>query len=148
MASDEPDSYDDSEEFDLARTEIENFKEMRGHVRDGKVFHLTSPASAGVMDAIQSYDPVGDTAIAIVCRDGGRATTTSVKLAGFVPDRSYEVTFADDPRVVVMTGAQLNDPGISVRLPESQDGEIVYVRPVGSSTPLHIPKPNRVNVVE
>ena len=117
------------EEMDFAASEIAIFKAMRGRIRNGKVYHLSSPSDPGPVDAIQSYFPDTDSSIAIVCKERG-APNQLVKLKGFRPDRSYSVTFQDDPRVLTMTGRQIMETGISVRLAQRQDGAIVYVQPV------------------
>jgi hypothetical protein len=40
------------------------------------------------------------------------------------------VRFQDDPRVLTMTGEQLNQDGVLVKLPATQSAEIVYVDPL------------------
>ena len=59
-----------------------------------------------------------------------KAEMMGIKLSGFIPSRSYLVRFQDDPRVLTMTGEQLNQDGVLVKLPETQSAEIVYVDPL------------------
>ena len=111
----------------LAAKEIQIYKKIRTHIRDGKVYHVTPAPVSGRTDAIESYTASDDTAIAIVVRDGSDADYADVKLQGLQPKKTYRVHFEDDPRTLTMTGEQLSQQGVRVNLPAAQIGEIIYV---------------------
>jgi len=114
----------------LAAGEVRIYKDTRAHVRRGQVFHLTAPPAGGRIDALESYDPSSDAAIAIVTRDGGDADHAFIKLQGLTPATTYRVHFQDNPAVLSMTGDQLSQDGVLVSLPVEQTAEIVYTEPM------------------
>lgn len=120
-----------ADQWKLAQSETGVYKQIRTAIRDGKVFHLAPPANA-TADALQSYDPVSDSSIAIVCRGSGDGSPSIVTLRGLDPLITYQVTFQSDPRALMMTGQQLMDTGVSLNLAAGGDGEIVYVKPAGA----------------
>ncbi len=110
--------------------EIQRFKQIRAAVRDGKILHLTNPPGENRIDAMAAYDPAADSIIAVVTRDGAAAATYPLRIGEFDAERSYTVTFADDSRVLTMTGAQLARTGVTVRLPSQKMAEVVYITPI------------------
>jgi len=116
------------EEFRFLQEEIGRYKEIRASVRDAKILHISARPLEGRTDVIQSYNGERDEAIAVVVRDDSAASRYTLRLRDLARDHTYLVTFADDPRTLTMTGAQLMERGISVNLPERESGEIVYVR--------------------
>ena len=121
------------EQVKLATAEIEVYKRMRSSISSGKVYHVTAAAQPDSTDALQSYDAATGSSIAIVCKSGGSATDP-IRLRGLNPAANYQVTFQDNMSVLMMTGAQIMDGGISVSLPGSQSAEIVYVQLVNAAT--------------
>jgi hypothetical protein len=117
-------------DLDYLAAEIERFKGLRGIVRDGKVLHLTNPPLEGRTDAMAAYDPATDSAVAVVTRDASAGATFNLRIGEFDDDRSYEVRFADDTRVLTFTGARLRLNGVTVRLPETWGSEVVYISPL------------------
>jgi energy-coupling factor transporter ATP-binding protein EcfA2 len=116
-----------SDSIALATREIATYKQIRSQIQAGKVYHVTNFPGHGKIDALESYNAAADSAIAIVTREASTAKSTVLKLLGFVADHTYKVHFQDDPRVLTMTGAQLNQSGVLVKLPAMQSAEIVYV---------------------
>jgi hypothetical protein len=116
-----------SDSIALATREIATYKQIRSQIQAGKVYHVTNFPGNGKIDALESYNAAADSAIAIVTREASTAKSTVLKLLGFVADHTYKVHFQDDPRVLTMTGAQLNQSGVLVKLPAMQSAEIVYV---------------------
>lgn len=116
------------EQFQLAQGEIAIYKQIRATIRQGKVFHLTSPAQAQVADAIQTYSAEQGYAIAVVCRDAADPDHGVVKLRGLDAEKNYQVTFANDTRILIMTGAQLMQSGVMVLHGPQLSGEIVHAR--------------------
>lgn len=114
----------------LAAREIQIYKNMRAHIRDGKVFHVTPAPAEGRVDALESYTAYDDTAIAIVTRNGGAFDYADIKLQGLKWNQTYRVSFEDDRRTLSMTGQQLSQQGVRVNLPAAQIAEIVYVSPL------------------
>ena len=112
----------------FAQAEIGRFKGLRDEVRDGKIFHLTARPAEGTVDAVQAVEE-GE-AVAIVTRDLSASARFMLRLRGLVEAQLYEVTFADDPRVLTLSGQQLMDRGVPINFSETHDSEIVYARPV------------------
>ena len=119
-----------TEQFQLAHNEIAIYKQIRSTIRHGKVFHLTSPIQTQAADAIQTYSAEQGYAIAIVCKDDTDPQHGLVKLRGLDAEKNYQVTFANDTRVLMMTGAQLMNSGVNVSLGSTLSGEIVHARAV------------------
>lgn len=117
-----------SEELAFLHSEIAIYKQIRESIRDGKVLHLTVRPAEGRIDAIQSYNEAKDEAIAVVTRDDAAALRYTLRFRDLMPEHTYRVSFADDRRVLLLTGRQLMDNGVSVLLPERESGEIVYAR--------------------
>ena len=119
-----------AEELNFLSTEIQTYKEIRLSIRNGKVLHLTARPAVGRTDAIESYNPALDQAIAVVVRDSTVRAAYTLRFRDLIPANTYRVSFADDRRILTMTGEQLMRSGVSVNLPERESGEIVYARPM------------------
>lgn len=117
------------EDLDLARREIEAFKDIRRTVRDGKLYHLTPRPADGRVDAVQAVDARDGSSIAVVTRDRSTAARFTLRVRGLEPQRTYRVTFADNRTVLIMTGRQLAD-GLPLDFSEMRDSEIVYMDPI------------------
>jgi hypothetical protein len=117
----------DSPTAAFAQSEIQIYKQLRDLINGGQVFHLMVAPGSGHTDALESYSPVQDSAVAIVTRDGDPADFVDLRLAGLQPYRNYQVHFQNDPRVLSMTGQDLMTIGVRVLLPSNQNSEIVYV---------------------
>jgi len=117
------------EQFDLARSEIALFKSIRGLISEGQVFHIARPMQDRI-DALQSYNPELDRAVAVVTREGGAAARYRLRIRGLVPERTYRVTFATDPAVFSTTGEQLATTGVPVLLDELLSSEVVFADPL------------------
>lgn len=118
-----------SDNADLAKSEIQVFKNMRDHVRNSQVYHI-DPPTAGRIDAIQAYNSGKGSAVVLVTRDGGNVSTYNLTFRGLVPDTTYLIGFQEDHRLLTLTGLQLMRSGITVNLPEQKFSEIVYATPV------------------
>ncbi len=119
------------EELNFLESEIKTYKEIRHSISNAKILHLTLRPALGRTDAIQSYNPGLDEAIAIVTRDASTLNRFTLRFRDLRPTQTYRVSFADDRRVLTMTGQQLMTNGVNVNLPERESGEIVYARPLG-----------------
>lgn len=120
----------DGAALDFLSTEIQTYKEIRQSIRNGKVLHLTARPAVGRTDAIESYNHALDQAIAVVVRDATNTARFTLRFRDLIPANTYRVSFADDRRILTMTGEQLMRDGVSVNLPERESGEIVYARPM------------------
>jgi len=118
----------DAGELAFLKNEINTYKEMRASITTGKVLHLTLRPALGRTDAIQSYNPALDEAVAVVTRDATPTARFTLRFRDLIPTHTYRVSFADDRRIFTMTGDQLMRTGVSVNLPERESGEIVYAR--------------------
>jgi alpha-galactosidase len=105
--------------------EIGNYKDQRTGISGGKVFHLLAPDPNGT-DAIESYNPGSDTAIAVVARAGSSSAGYLLKPRGLDANRRYKVWFEISPAVYSQTGLQIMTNGIRVPLPTQYSSEIVH----------------------
>jgi hypothetical protein len=115
----------------FAESEIRLYKELRGRIRDGKVFHLLGPPAEGAIDAIESYDPASDSAVVFVFRAGAAQSSERIPVRGLNPGRLYRVRFQNTGRVLAASGAELAAQGVLVGLPGLYSAEIVSVEPSG-----------------
>ncbi len=115
-------------EFDFLKSEIARYKEIRTSIRDGKIHHISARPLEGRTDVIQSYNAERDEAIAVIVRDNSASSRYTLRFRDLIDDQNYVVSFADDPRVLTLSGRELTERGISVTLPERESGEIVYAR--------------------
>jgi len=120
-----------SADLQFAAAEIRTYKALRRLYNGGRVAHLTSRPREGAIDAIQIYHPALDRFAAIVTRDNAPAGSFVLRPRDLRPEGTYRVSFADDARVLTMTGAQLMLTGVTVTLPVAQSAEIVYGDAVG-----------------
>ena len=105
--------------------EIKNYKSQRTHISSGKVYHILVPSPNGT-DAIQSYDPDSDSALAVVTRAASSGPTYLLKPQGLMPTQRYTVWFEISPTIYSQTGAQLMANGIRVPVPTPFSSEIVH----------------------
>ncbi|MGA2271697.1 MAG: glycoside hydrolase family 36 protein [Bryobacteraceae bacterium] len=106
--------------------EIQRYKTQRAGVAAGKVYHILPP-SATSTDAIESYNPIADSAVAVVTRAGTEAATFVLRPQGLDPSQRYVVWFEGDPSVYLQPGAQLMNDGVRVPLPAPFSSEIVHI---------------------
>ncbi len=109
----------------LAR-EISSYKDQRDAISRGKVFHILPPANSAT-DAIQSYDPTTDSAIAVVTRAASDGPLYQFRPRGLDPSQRYTVWFEIDPSVHSMSGAQLMSQGVGVHLPVPFSSDVVHI---------------------
>ncbi|HYW44041.1 MAG TPA: alpha-galactosidase [Bryobacteraceae bacterium] len=106
--------------------QIGRFKAQRTQISSGKVFHLAAPA-ANATDAIQSYDPVTDSAIAMISRAQSDGPEYQFHPKGLNPAARYTVWFEIDPSVYSMGGAQLMTNGVRVKLPTPFSSDVAHI---------------------
>jgi alpha-galactosidase len=106
--------------------QIRKYKNQRGDITAGKVYHLTAPGTNST-DAIQSYNSDTDAAIAVVTRAASTSPTYLFKPKGLQPNQRYAVWFEIDPSVYSQTGAQLMNNGLRIFLPTPYSSEIVHI---------------------
>jgi alpha-galactosidase len=117
-----------SSDQDFLGREVQVFKYIRTTVRDGKVFHQAAPGEL-LTDAIQSYNQTSDTGVAVVTRNNAQADHYDLFPSGLNPDGTYTVSFQDDNRIELLSGADLMSSGVRVSLPASKSSEVVYIQP-------------------
>ncbi|MEX2262424.1 MAG: alpha-galactosidase [Bryobacteraceae bacterium] len=120
------------EDLELAASEIEIYKSIRGRIRSGRVFHLTGRPSETGIDALQSYHEATDTSVVMAFRAEAAPRQRIFRLRGLKPDQTYTVRFQEDRRLLVLTGRQIMREGVRVVFPTMWSAEIVYVEPVPS----------------
>jgi alpha-galactosidase len=118
----------------FAESEIRLYKELRGRIRDGKVFHLMGPPAEGGIDAIESYDYASDSAVVFVFRAGAAQSSERVAVRGLHSGRTYRVRFQNSGSAILASGAELGE-GVLVDLPELYSAEILSVEPAGVEPP-------------
>jgi len=117
-------------DFHLLADEIALFKQLRLHIRDGKVLHLSPRPDGRINDAIGSYHPATDSALAFAYRTESNAVGFLARFKDFNPDRTYRVRFQESSRVLRLTGKQLAETGVRIPLPDHYFSEIAYIEPV------------------
>jgi hypothetical protein len=120
-----------AEDLELARKEIAAFKDIRKTVRDGRIYHLTARPAEGRVDAIQALDARDGSSVVVVTRERSAGARFALRPRGLKPDQAYTVTFADDRRILTLSGRQLA-AGLQIEFDEARDSEIVYIDPVSS----------------
>ena len=108
------------------KQEIANYKSQRAEISAGKVFHIQPPGDTAT-DAIQSYNPSTDNAIAVVTRAAADGPQYMFHPKGLNPDQRYTVWFEIDPSVYSIPGQQLMDNGVRVLLPRPYSSEVVHI---------------------
>jgi hypothetical protein len=91
------------------------------------VYHIQPPAANGT-DAIQSYNPATDNAIAVVTRADADGPSYVFRPLGLVPAQRYAVWFANDPSIYLQTGSQLMQGGVRVQLPTPYSSDVVHIQ--------------------
>lgn len=114
------------EQLGFLQREIANYKAQRGQIAAGKVFHIQPPAD-NATDAIQSYDPATDSAIAVVTRAASDGPQYLFRPLGLNPVQRYTVWFDSAPAVYSVSGQQLMDNGVRVQLPRPYSSEVVHI---------------------
>jgi hypothetical protein len=106
--------------------EIVNYKATRASINGSEVFHIQPPASDAT-DAIMSYNPTLDSAVAVITRAGNGAPQYTLHPPGLNPSQRYTVWFEIDPSVYSMSGSQLATDGVAVSLLTPDSSEIVHI---------------------
>jgi hypothetical protein len=114
----------------FAATELRIYKSIRKTVRESRVFHLTEPPTETSFDALQSYHEPTSTAMIFAYRGDSPLDARTLRLRGLRPETLYRVRFEDDTRQPQLTGRQLMQRGVTVRIPERWNAEIGYVEPI------------------
>jgi hypothetical protein len=118
------------EDLEFAASEIRTYKALREQIRAAKILHLSAWPDEKRVEAIQSYDPATNSAVAFVTRHENPSASYLLRLRDLDPASTYQVSFEENPRVLTFTGAQLMSSGVTVRLPEARTAEIVYIQPL------------------
>lgn len=124
-----------TEAFDYAALEVARFKQMRGTVRNAKILHLSEAPAQGRFDALGAWDAATDSGVAVVTRDQTIGEYYQFLVRDAVENRTYQVSFADEKSVQLMTGTQLRTQGVRVRLGEAFSSEVVYITPAAPVGP-------------
>jgi alpha-galactosidase len=106
--------------------QIVNYKRQRRIINGGKVYHILPPSLNGV-DAIQSYNPDLDSALAVVTRSATDSPDYVFRPQGLDPDQRYTVWFDNSPFVYSVPGAQLMSGGVRVQLPTPYSADVVHI---------------------
>ena len=115
-----------AEQISFLKGQIQNYKDQRTDISSGKVFHILAPA-ANATDAIQSYNEITDTAIAVVTRAASSGPIYLFRPKGLQDDQRYTVWFEIDSSVYSQSGAQLMTNGVRVMLPRPYSSEVVHI---------------------
>jgi len=65
-----------------------------------------------------------------VTREDSSEPVFRLQIDALDDSRSYRVSFADDIRVLTMTGAQMRRDGVDVALPQRRSAEVVSIDPL------------------
>lgn len=111
----------------LLEQEIRIYKQIRGLIRDGKIFHLMEPRDESTNDAIESFSALLDSGVIFVYRPNSADSVQLVYPKGLQPDNLYEVVFQNSGQRLMRTGASLMQRGLKVLLPQKNSAEIVHL---------------------
>ena len=117
-----------ADQLGFLSNEIASYKSQRSDISAGKVYHLVAPG-ANATDAIQSYNPATDTAIAIITRAASKSGSYLLKPQGLNPAQRYTVWSEISPAVYSQPGSQLMTNGIRIPLPAPYSSEVVHIEP-------------------
>jgi hypothetical protein len=106
--------------------QIERYKQQRGDIGEGKVYHHTAP-SLNATDAIQSHNPATGASIAVVTRAASGSSPYIFKPKGLDPEARYYVHFEHDDNAYMMIGDQLMNTGVRVELPAEYSSDVVHI---------------------
>ena len=109
------------------KQEIAEYKSERAGISTGKVFHI-QPPGANATDVIESYDPTGDNALAVITRAAANGPQYTFRPLGLNPNQRYTVFFEIDPSVYSLPGTQLMTNGVRVQLPLPYSSEVVHIQ--------------------
>lgn len=115
---------------DFMKKEIEIYKALRGHISEGKVFHLSPPPDGAINDHLQSHHLATGKSVIFVFRQETAYDHEVVRPRGLAAERTYRVRFQDSDRTYTSTGRQIMDEGIIVELPTQFFAEILYIDPL------------------
>jgi hypothetical protein len=102
---------------------IEEYKGLRGLVRDAKVVHLLAPRYSveGIgwgWDAIQAVSPDQAHSVVLVYHAMGGPDRRIIRPRGLCPDAVYRVHLVDHGTTLDLDGAQLAEDGLEIALTE------------------------------
>ena len=106
--------------------QIANYKNQRGPIASGKVYHIQAPAT-NATDVIESYNPDTDSALAVITRAQSDGPEYIFHAQGLIPDQRYTVWFEINPSVYSLPGAQLMQSGVRVPLPTPYSSDVVHI---------------------
>jgi alpha-galactosidase len=118
----------EADQVAFLQNEIQHYKDQRGNISAGKVFHILAPG-ANATDVIQSYNASTDTAIAVVTRAASAGPSYLFRPKGLQAHQRYTVWFEIAPAVYSQSGAQLMANGVRVMLPNPYSSEVVHIEP-------------------
>ncbi len=115
-----------ADQIGFLKNQIQLYKDQRTDIAGGKVFHILAPG-ANATDAIQSYNPATDTAIAVITRAASSGPSYLFRPKGLNAAQRYTVWFEIDPSVYSQTGAQLMTNGVRVFLPQPYSSDVMHI---------------------
>ncbi len=118
--------------YDFMKKEVQLYKQLRGHISQGKVYHLTPPPDGTFNDYLQSHVIETDKSVILVFRQETAFDHEVVYPRGLNDNRLYRVRFQDNPRSYTATGRQVAGEGIVVELADQFTAEVVYIDPAPS----------------
>jgi len=117
--------------YEFMKKEVQLYKQLRSHIRVGKVYHLTPPPDGTFNDYLQSHVLESDKSVILVFRQETAFDHAVVHPRGLMTDRLYRVRFQDNVHTYTATGRLIGEEGIVVDLADQFTAEVVYIEPVG-----------------
>jgi alpha-galactosidase len=115
---------------DFMKKEIGIYKALRGHISEGKVYHLSPPPDGTFNDYLQSHHEATGKSVIFVFRQETAYDHEVVRPRGLNEQRTYRVRFQDSDRTYTASGRQIMEEGVIVELPSQYFAEIVYIDPL------------------
>ena len=115
--------------YEFMKKEVQLYKQLRGHIREGKVYHLTPAPDGTFNDYLQSHHIESDKSVILVFRQETAFDHEVIRPRGLSETRMYRVRFQDSGRSYTATGRQIAEEGIVVELADQFTAEVVYIDP-------------------
>jgi len=117
-----------SEQRNTVSTEIANYKRFRGLFGGARFHRLAGRPHPRGWDAFQFGDAAGAEGAIYVFRNDHPKPSLQLNLRGLDADSSYVAEFLGSRNTVKMTGAELQEKGLPVKLASRESSEIVALR--------------------
>jgi alpha-galactosidase len=117
-------------QHDAARHEFSQYKQrLRPLIREANLYHVSERPDGIHWDGMEYFNPANGAGALFAFRGTGGEPEHSFVLKGLEPDAKYAISFEDEAGPpTTRPGRELMAAGISLKLPEPESSEIVYLQ--------------------